>query len=102
MADRTECNYEEMQTISKQMASEADAINQFLTNTKNRVEHLHGGNWIGKGSDQFFTEMEGLILPSMGKLVNALHTASNTVTQIMTTYHEAENEAQNTFKSINF
>jgi WXG100 family type VII secretion target len=102
MADKTEVNYEELQAIVKQLTSEAEAMNQLMNMTRSRVEHLHGGHWIGRGSDQFFNEMEHLILPSMNKLVNALNTASNTVNQITTTFHEAENEAQNSFKSINF
>ena len=102
MADKTECNYDELQAMAKQFSSEAEAMSQLLNHTKGAVEHLHSGSWIGRGSDQFFQEMESLLLPSMGRLVNALNTASSTVDQIMSIYREAETEAQNNFKSVNF
>jgi len=100
MAEKTELNYEQMQAIVKKLQSEADAINQLTNQTKSRVEGLHGNGWIGRGSDQFFGEMEQLVIPSMGRLVNALHAAGNAANEIMKIYRGAEEQGQNIFKSL--
>ena len=102
MADRTELDYNQMQAISKQLTNEADAINQLLNQTKSKVDSLHGHQWVGRGADQFFTEMESLVLPSMTRLVNALQQGASAADKIVQTYHAAEDEAQNKFKTIAF
>jgi len=101
MADKTELNYEQMQGIVKKLQGEAEAINQLLSQTKGRVESLHGTGWIGRGSEQFFQEMESLVLPAMGRLVGALHAAANAADTIVNLYRQAEDEAQGLFKSFN-
>src|SRR5512143_1694366 len=101
MSDKTEINYDQMQGIIKKLQGEAEAINQVLSQTKNRVEGLHGNGWIGRGSEQFFQEMEGLVLPAMGRLVGALQTAAGAAENIVSLYHQAEDEAQGLFKSLN-
>jgi WXG100 family type VII secretion target len=102
MAEKTECNYEEMQTIVKQFQSEADAITQLLNQTRGKVQALHGDQWVGRGAEQFNTEMEQLVLPAVQRLVNALHQAANTANRILQTYQEAEEEASNAFKTLQF
>jgi WXG100 family type VII secretion target len=102
MAEKTECNYEEMQAIVKQFQSEAEAINQLLNQTRGKAQALHGDQWVGRGANQFNTEMEQLVLPAMGRLVNALHQAANTANRILQTYQEAEEEASNAFKTLQF
>ena len=100
MADKTEVNYEQMQTIAKKFQTEADAINQLLSQTKGRVDGLHGTGWIGRGSDQFFGEMEQSILPSVARLVQALQAASAAANNIMKIYRSAEEQGQSVFKSL--
>lgn len=102
MAEKTECNYEEMQAIVKQFQSEADAINQLLNQTRSKAQALHGDQWVGRGANQFNTEMEQLVLPALGRMVHALHQAANTANRIADTYREAEEEASNSFKSLQF
>ncbi|PKO13950.1 MAG: hypothetical protein CVU39_16345 [Chloroflexi bacterium HGW-Chloroflexi-10] len=100
MAEKTELNYEQMQTMVKKFQSEADAINQLLNQTKSRAESLHGTGWVGRGSDQFFGEMEQLVIPAMGRLVQALHAAGGAADNIMKIYRNAEEQGQNIFKSL--
>lgn len=100
MADKTEVDYEKMQSISKKFQSEADALNQLLSQTKGKVDGLHGTGWIGRGSDQFFNEMQQLTLPSLARLVQALQKASNEVDVIVKEYRNAEEQGQSIFKSF--
>lgn len=102
MAEKTECNYEEMQQIAKRFQSEAEAINQLLSQTRGKAQALHGDQWVGRGAEQFNAEMEQLVLPAMGRLVNALQQAADTANRILETYKQAEEEASGGFKSLNF
>ena len=100
MGDKTELDYEKMQSISKRFQSEADALNQMLSQTKGKVDALHGTGWIGRGSDQFFNETQQLILPSLARLVQALQKASTEVDAIAREFRNAEEEGQGVFKSF--
>jgi WXG100 family type VII secretion target len=100
MADKTEVDYEKMQSIAKRFQAEADALNQMLSQTKGKVDGLHGSGWIGRGSDQFFNETQQLVLPSLARLVQALQKASTEVDAIVREYRNAEEEGQGVFKSF--
>jgi WXG100 family type VII secretion target len=100
MADKTEVNYEQLQAIGKKFKSEGDAINQLLSQTKGRVDGLHGTGWIGRGSDQFFREMNEKLLPSLANLVQALNAAGEAADAVMKIYRSAEEQCQGFFKSI--
>lgn len=98
MADRTEINGEQLAAIAKKFQSEADELNQLLGQTRNKVGTLHGGGWVGRGSDQFFNEMESLVLPAVQRLVAALNAASNQINAILKIYDDAQNQSQSFFK----
>ena len=98
MADRTELNGEQLQNLAKQFQSEADELNNLLSQTRNKVASLHGSGWIGQGADQFNNEMESLMLPAVQRLVAALHAASNQINAIMKIYDDAQSQSQGFFK----
>jgi WXG100 family type VII secretion target len=100
MADKTAVDYQQCANIYKRLQSEADQLNQVLSTTKSQVESLHGGAWIGRGSDKFFDDMENKVLPSMGRLVQALQTTATVLSNIGSTFHNAEQEALAAFKKI--
>lgn len=100
MAEKSEVNYEQMANISKKFKSEADGINQLLNQTRSRVEGLHGNGWVGRGSDQFFQEMEQLVLPAMNRLVEALHLAGAAADNMIKIYRNAEDQGQSVFKQL--
>ena len=100
MAEKSEVNYELMANIVKKFNTEAEGINALLNQTKGKVEGLHGNQWIGRGSDKFFEEMEQLVLPAMGRLVHALHAAAVATDQIVKLYRNAEDQGQSVFKSL--
>ena len=100
MADKTELNGEQLQAIAKKFQSEADAINNLLSQTRNKVDGLHGSGWIGRGADQFNAEMESLLFPAMQRLVVALTSASEHVNAIVKIYKDAESQSQGFFKTL--
>jgi WXG100 family type VII secretion target len=100
MAEKSEVNYEQMANIVNKFNNEAEGINQLLNQTRGRVEGLHGNGWVGRGSDQFFQEMEQLVLPAMGRLVQALHAAAGAADNIVKIYRNAEDQGQSVFKAL--
>jgi len=97
MGDKIEANYEELKALQSKFSSESEAINQLLSQTRQKVEALHGVGWIGRGADTFFAEMNGRILPSMGKLVRALQEAASAVNRIATIFSNSEQECKSYF-----
>lgn len=98
MADRTELNGEQLAQMMKKFQSEADELNQLLGQTRNKIGTLRSSGWVGRGSDQFYNEMESLVLPAVQRLVAALNAASNQVNAIMKIYDDAQNQAQGLYK----
>ena len=100
MGEKIEANYDELRTISQKFKAEEGEISQLLNTTRNKVEGLHGSGWIGRGSDTFFNEMNSLILPSLGRLANALMDASEATDKIIQQFQSAEEESRSYFKAL--
>jgi WXG100 family type VII secretion target len=96
MAEQTILNYDELQRIAKSLDTESEELVDLLSKTRQKVHELHD-DWIGKGADKFFDEMESEVLPGMGRLNQALAFTSETLRAIMKIFDTAENETANFF-----
>jgi WXG100 family type VII secretion target len=101
MADKTALDYQQLQDIVSKLTAEADDLSALLTQTSSQVENLHGNGWVGRGSDQFYSDVEDKVLPSMNKLVGALRSSGDTINKIVAVYKGAEQTALNPFKQLN-
>ncbi|MCB0202723.1 MAG: WXG100 family type VII secretion target, partial [Anaerolineae bacterium] len=61
------------------------------------MDELKGG-WEGRGSNAFFSEMQGEVLPAVNRLRQAMQEASRITRQIAQTVKQAEEEASSPFK----
>ena len=100
MAGTVKMNYDEMQSIIKIFQGQEEEMKMLLSQTKGKVEALHGNQWVGVAADKFFSEMEGTILPKMGKLIYALDVAGKVATQIMNIIHQADEESKGFFGNL--
>lgn len=100
MAGTVQVNYDEMQGIIKLLQQEENELRALLQQTKGKVESLHGNQWVGQGADKFFQEMEGTVLPAMGRMVYALDVAGNVAKQIINTIHNADEGTKSFFSNI--
>ncbi len=100
MANIQQVNYDEMQAIIKTLQAEEEELKSLLSATKNKVENLHGNQWVGQGADQFFQEMEGTVLPAMGRLVYALNTAGHVAQQMINTIRQADEGTKSFFSNL--
>jgi WXG100 family type VII secretion target len=100
MADTTQIDYDQMQSIIKMLQTEQQEIMQLLKNTDSKVEGLHGSEWIGKGADQFFDEMKTEVLPAVQRLAEALAAAGDSAQKIVEIISSADEETRGYFSNL--
>jgi len=97
MARLRRVHYDEMSAIVKSFKSEQAEIDALLKQTKSKVDSLHNNQWVGQGSDKFFSEMEGTVIPAVGKLSHALGYAGDTAQKIHEVIHKHDEETKSFF-----
>lgn len=100
MADKTEVDYDQLQTFMQKFYSESEEYDALTKRTNSMVEDLHGGGWVGRGSDSFYAEMEDVVIPAMQRLVQALREAGQITQKIAEIFNQAEEESQGQFNAI--
>lgn len=98
MFDRIEADYDRLDQIASQFMNQCKEMQQMLQAVKSSMDDLQG-NWIGEGSDAFFSEMESEVLPATNRLVQALDEASRVTKVISQTVQQAEDDAAAPFRS---
>lgn len=100
MADKTQVDYDQLLTFIKAFEAESEEYQALTKETSSKVEELHGGGWVGRGSDAFFNEMHNEILPAMNRLTQALQQAGQITREIAEIFNNAEEESQSFFRSL--
>lgn len=96
--DIVQATYDQLEEISGRFNNESQSMEQMMSSIKNSMDALKS-NWIGKGSDAFFAEMEGEMLPAGQRLIAALNEGSAVTREISSSIQQAEEEASGPFKS---
>ena len=99
MADKIEVNYEQMEQIASRFSGQSQTVQETHQKVHNSMSKLENGGWEGRGSNAFFAEMHGEVLPAVHRLLSALNEASRICKQISQTMHNAEEEAASPFRS---
>jgi WXG100 family type VII secretion target len=97
MASLRRVHYDEMGAIVKSFRSEQAEIDALLKQTKSKVESLHNNQWVGQGAEKWFSEMESLVIPALGKLSHALGYAGDTAQKIHEVIHKGDEETKSFF-----
>ncbi len=98
MADEIRVDYRQLSQVASQFSRQATAINQMRQRVRRSMSQLRG-SWIGKGSDQFFAEMDDKVLPATERLYKALQEASSVTKQIAQLVQQAEQDAAAPFQA---
>ena len=64
MADEVKADYEQLEQVANKFSNQSEEIQQMLQTVKNNMDKLEP-DWIGRGSEAFFSEMQGEILPAV-------------------------------------
>lgn len=99
MADEIRADYDTLERLAGQFASQSQAIQQVLRQVKGRVSSLERGGWIGEGAKSFYAEMNDEVLPASQRLQQALEEASRVTRDISQTIQQAEDEASSPFRA---
>jgi len=91
-------DYEELAMIAQTLSRQAESTRQTLGALQKNMNTLQGGDWVGKGADAFYAEMNTAVLPAMKRLVAALNEAASTTTKISRIMKRAEDDAAALFK----
>lgn len=98
MADEIRAEYDQLKQVATRFSNQ-EAMTREMINIVNRgMQPLESGSWIGRGSDAFFNEMNGEVMPAAQRLMQALAEASSVVQQIAQTVQAAEEDAAALFK----
>ena len=100
MAKIRKLNYDDMNSIVGKFKTEAQEIDGLLKQTKGKVESLHNNQWVGQGSEKFFSEMESLVLPAVSRLVDALNHAADIAQKIADTIRRFDEDTKSFFNNL--
>jgi len=100
MADEIRADYEQLQEIATRFANQSQTVQEMLQRVRNSMSKLEDGGWIGRGSDAFFNEMNGEVLPATERLRQAMDEGARATNNIAQIIHQAEDEASAPFKGF--
>ncbi len=98
MADEIKADYEQLEQVANQFVKQSEEVQQMLQQVRSSMDKLES-DWIGRGSEAFFTEMKDEVLPATERLQHALEEASRVTKEIVQTVRQADDEASSPFRS---
>jgi WXG100 family type VII secretion target len=90
--------YEQAEDIEKQFATLSEHVSDLSQRLTSQMGVLQDGGWVGRGADNFYTEMEAQCLPALRKLTDALNASSEGFRRAIDMFREAEQNGANRFK----
>ncbi len=96
-ANMIQAKYDELESIAARFGRRAESIADMSSRLRQNVEQLRHGDWIGKGSEAFFKEMDSEVIPALDRLIHALRQSQSTVNEIIAIVQQAEEEAARPF-----
>lgn len=90
--------YSDLEQAANRFANAQSDVLNTLQRVRSSMEPLEGGSWIGRGSDAFFREMNGEVLPAVQRLQQSLGEASRITAAIVQTLRQADEQASSPFR----
>ncbi len=90
-------DYDEGKTCETCFSQQADATRQLLNSLKRQLDQLSAGGWLGRGAQQFYAEMQDIVLPALERMSAALEEACRCTQRIAQDFQKAEQEAGRLF-----
>ncbi len=89
--------YAVLEETARRFVAQADSVNTLLRQLLAQVDELRAGGWIGSGANTFYDEMDGLVLPAVSRLYEALEGSAEGVQQVAQILRDAEDDAARLF-----
>ncbi len=97
IANTIRANYQALDLFAKQFANGGDSTELVLNMLRTQVDDLRSGGWLGEAADDFYTEMEDAVFPSLTRLINGLHAAGDATNKVVATIQQGDEEASGLF-----
>lgn len=88
---------DELAKIGSSFSKASSAIAGVNRKIKSSQDTLEGGDWIGRGANAFYKEMNGDVNPAMKRLEKALGEAARITKQIAQIMQQAEEDSSRLF-----
>ncbi|MGB1248984.1 MAG: WXG100 family type VII secretion target [Candidatus Promineifilaceae bacterium] len=95
--DEIKADYDLLEQVANLFTAQSQAVQQILQDVKGCVDPLVQGGWMGRGSESFYAEMDGMVLPATLRLQQALEEANQVTKQISQVIQQAEDDASSPF-----
>ena len=86
-------DYDALRSMSQSFGQNASNARQSLQRLRSQMDVLQSGDWVGQGATAFYAEMNGIVVPTMSRLVKAMEEAQRVTLQISQIMKAAEDEA---------
>jgi WXG100 family type VII secretion target len=96
-ADEIKADYEQLAQAVNRFDAQSQQIQQMAQSVQRSMETLRSG-WEGRGSQAFFSELQGKVLPGVNRLYLAMAQAAQVTQQISQVLRQAEEEASRPFR----
>ena len=100
MAKLRRIQYDDLNTIVQKFRTEQQEIDALQKQLKQKVESLHNNQWVGEGSEKFFSEMESQVLPAVQRLAAALGHAGDVAQKIANLIRQHDEETKGFFNNL--
>lgn len=97
-AAKVRADHDALRQIAQRFNCNAQTIEQTTQKLKGGLETLRGGDWVGKGAEKFYGEMESSVLPTYKRLSKALGKAASVTLKIDKIMQQAEDDATALFR----
>lgn len=99
-APRIRADHDQLARIATTFGRQSESARRSLQRIQRQVDILQGGDWIGKGAQAFYKEMDQDVLPALTRLTDALSQAQKTTAQISQILKQAEEDAARFLRAI--
>ena len=98
MSDLIRVDHDQMAQVAGKFEQNAQKTSQMLQELQRPYQGLKEGGWIGQGATAFYAEMDGKVIPSLRRLIQALSQAGQATNDISGVMRSADEEASSNFK----
>lgn len=97
-APKVRSDHDALKTLAGKFGQQAESSRQMTQNLKSKMDVLRGKDWVGKGADKFYAEMDSALFPSLTRLSKSMDSAKSITLKISQIMKQAEDDAAALFK----
>ncbi len=97
-APKVRSDHDGLKNIAGKFGQQAEASRQMSQNLKSKMDVLRGKDWVGKGADKFYGEMDSAVFPSLNRFSKSMDSAQRVTLKISQIMKQAEDDATALFR----